>query len=93
MSKTGAKGTTKLGKDSRSKRLGVKIFAGQKVKPGMIIVRQRGSKFIPGENVKKGRDDSLYATEPGVVEFKTTGKICYDGKRKKVKKVAVVNSS
>ena len=61
MSKTVGKSTTKLGHDSQSQRLGVKLFGGQSVKAGMIIIRQRGTKFMPGENVKKGKDDSLYA--------------------------------
>jgi len=52
MSKTVGKSTTKLGKDSKSKRLGIKAFGGQAVKTGMVLVRQRGTKFIPGKNVK-----------------------------------------
>jgi len=71
MAKTKAKGATKLGRDSRPKYLGVKLFEGQKTKPGMIIVRQRGTKFCPGENVRKGTDDTLYATKKGIVKFKT----------------------
>ncbi len=69
MAKTKSAGSTKLGRDSRSQRLGVKIFGGQRVKPGMIIIRQRGTKFLPGKNVKKGKDDTLYAKRAGVVRF------------------------
>lgn len=69
MAHTKAKGTSKLGRDSRAKRLGVKVFGGQKINAGMIIVRQRGSKFYAGENVKKGADDTLYAKKEGVVAF------------------------
>ena len=69
MAKTKSAGSTKLGRDSRSQRLGVKIFGGQQVKPGMIIIRQRGTKFLPGKNVKKGKDDTLYAKKAGVVRF------------------------
>ncbi len=71
MSKTKATGATKLGRDSQPKYLGVKLFEGQKVKPGMIIIRQRGTKFLPGKNVKKGSDDTLYAVKKGLVKFGT----------------------
>jgi len=65
-----AGGSTVLGRDSISKRLGVKIFGNQRVKkPGEIIVRQRGTKFHPGENVKRGEDDTLFAMKPGFVKF------------------------
>jgi large subunit ribosomal protein L27 len=71
MAKTKAAGATKLGRDSLPKYLGVKLFEGQKTKPGMIIVRQRGTKFLPGKNVRRGGDDSLYAVKKGVVRFRT----------------------
>lgn len=71
MAKTKSRGSSRLGRDSQPQYLGVKLFAGQKVKPGMIIVRQRGTKFLPGKNVKKGRDDTLYALKAGKVCFKT----------------------
>jgi large subunit ribosomal protein L27 len=64
-------GSTKNGRDSHSKRLGVKKFAGEKVKGGAILVRQRGTKFFPGKNVGIGSDDTLYAKIPGKVEFET----------------------
>ena len=57
------------GRDSESKRLGVKRFGGQQVKAGEIIVRQRGNKHFPGENVAQGKDDTLYALADGVVYF------------------------
>jgi large subunit ribosomal protein L27 len=66
-------GSSRNGRDSNAKRLGVKIFAGQKVKAGMIIVRQRGTRFRPGAGVGIGRDDTIFATRPGVVEFRTSG--------------------
>lgn len=69
MAHTKAKGTSKLGRDSRSKRLGVKIFSGQKVNAGQIIARQRGSKYFAGENVKIADDDTLYSKISGVVTF------------------------
>ncbi|MCX6763140.1 MAG: 50S ribosomal protein L27 [Candidatus Moranbacteria bacterium] len=64
-----AGGSTQLGRDSISKRLGVKIFGGQKVKIGQIIIRQRGTKYHPGQNVKRGEDDTLFAMKDGVVKF------------------------
>lgn len=64
-----AGGSTQLGRDSISKRLGVKKFGGQKVKSGQIIIRQRGTKFRPGKNVKRGEDDTLFALKDGVVKF------------------------
>ena len=62
-------GTTRNGRDSKSKRLGVKSFAGQQVTAGSIIVRQRGTKIHPGVGVGKGGDDTLFAKVDGVVEF------------------------
>ncbi len=66
-------GSSKNGRDSQSQRLGVKIFAGQEVKAGMIIVRQRGTRFRPGPGVGIGRDDTLFALREGVVEFHRSG--------------------
>ncbi len=65
-------GSSKNGRDSESKRLGVKRFGGQTVKAGEIIVRQRGTKFHPGANVGCGRDYTLFAKEAGVVQFSKT---------------------
>jgi|TARA_B000000565_G_C23470192_1_gene255586 large subunit ribosomal protein L27 len=67
-------GSTKNGRDSIGKRLGVKLFGGQKVRCGGIIVRQRGTKFYPGKNVGLGRDHSIYALIDGLVEFQKKGK-------------------
>lgn len=64
-----AGGSTALGRDSKGQRLGVKTCGGQLVHPGMIIVRQRGTKFHPGNNVRRGSDDTLYATAIGTVCF------------------------
>ncbi len=69
MSKTKGGGSTRNGRDSESKRLGVKVFDGGQVTAGSIIVRQRGSKIHPGMNVKKGGDDTLFATAEGKVKF------------------------
>ena len=69
MSKTKGGGSTKNGRDSNAQRLGVKVYDGTQVTAGSIIVRQRGTKFHPGENVGKGGDDTLFATADGVVKF------------------------
>ena len=68
-----AGGSSKNGRDSNPNFLGVKRFGGQKVNAGEIIVRQRGTKFHPGLNVGKGRDDTLFALKTGNVEFKNQG--------------------
>ena len=62
-------GSTRNGRDSNSKRLGVKAYGGEKVSAGSIIIRQRGTSFLPGNNVGKGKDDTLYALEEGIVSF------------------------
>jgi len=71
-----AGGSTSLGRDSQSKRLGTKLYGGQQAKAGSILVRQRGSKIRAGKNVKIGKDDTLYAITSGIVTFS----------RKKIKK-------
>tara|TARA_B100001175_G_scaffold291661_1_gene276953 strand:- start:979 stop:1236 length:258 start_codon:yes stop_codon:yes gene_type:complete len=74
MSKTKAAGSSKNGRDSAGRRLGVKLFGGQSVNTGGIIVRQRGTKFYPGENVGIGRDHTLFALKNGLVAFNKKGK-------------------
>jgi large subunit ribosomal protein L27 len=91
MSTTKSAGSTRLGRDSRSKRLGVKIYQGQKVKSGAIIIRQRGTKFIPGDNVGCGRDHTLFALQPGIVKFRTTRKKGFNGSQRIAKIVEVVS--
>ncbi len=68
-------GSTKNGRDSQSKRLGVKRFGGQVVRAGNIIVRQRGTRFKPGKNVGLGRDFTIFALVDGVVEFQDKGRL------------------
>jgi large subunit ribosomal protein L27 len=68
-------GSSKNGRDSNSQRLGIKVFAGQTVTGGSIIVRQRGTRYKPGENVGLGKDDTLFATVPGRVEFRDRGRL------------------
>ena len=78
-----AGGSTRNGRDSESKRLGVKLYGGQAVQPGNIIVRQRGTRFHAGPNVGCGKDHTLFAKAAGVIQFVTKG-------RKKRKFVTVV---
>ena len=66
-------GSSRNGRDSNPKMLGVKLFSGQRVKAGMIIVRQRGTKFKPGEGAGMGRDDTIFALRDGTVGFRTSG--------------------
>ena len=69
MSKTKGGGSTRNGRDSNSKRLGVKVYDGQDILAGGIIVRQRGTRIHPGNNVMRGGDDTLFALSDGVVKF------------------------
>lgn len=71
MSKTKGGGSTRNGRDSNAQRLGVKVYDGTTVPAGAIIVRQRGTRFHPGQNVGRGGDDTLFATADGVVKFGT----------------------
>ena len=64
-------GSSRNGRDSEAKRLGVKVFAGQRVTGGEIILRQRGTRFKPGAGAGLGRDDTIFATRAGTVQFKT----------------------
>ena len=65
-------GSSRNGRDSNPKMLGVKVFSGQQVKAGMIILRQRGTKFRPGDGTGIGRDDTIFAKRDGTVQFRTT---------------------
>ena len=70
-------GSSRNGRDSNPKMLGVKIFAGQDVKAGQVIVRQRGSRFRPGPGTDIGRDDTIFALRDGTAEFRTSGERRY----------------
>ncbi len=85
-----AAGSTHLGRDSNAQRLGVKLYAGQYAKAGSIIVRQRGSKFRPGDNVKIGKDDTLFATTNGIIKFSQKKMKKFTGNLDKVRLVHVV---
>lgn len=82
MSKVKAVGSSKNGRDSQSKRLGVKIFGSQKIKTGQIIVKQVGMKWHNGKNVGVGRDKTLFALKDGVVRFSQKNKTAFTGIKK-----------
>lgn len=87
-----AAGSTKNGRDSVAKRLGVKIFGGQTAKAGNIIVRQRGTKFFPGQNTSMGKDHTIFALEDGVVSFSEKQTVKYNGQSHKDKYVNVTKA-
>jgi large subunit ribosomal protein L27 len=92
MSKTKSTGTKTFGRDSISKRLGVKLYAGQVCKSGNVIIRQRGTKFLAGKNVRKGKDGTLYAVKEGKVKFRTIRKSRFNGKKRIAKVVDVIEA-
>jgi large subunit ribosomal protein L27 len=89
MAHTKSGGSTRLGRDSASKRLGVKRQNGQTVFAGEVLIRQRGTKYLPGINVRRGKDDTLYAAKGGVVEFRSTKKTRFDGNTRYAKIISV----
>ena len=90
MAHTKAKGSTKNGRDSAAQRLGVKRQHGQTVGAGEILIRQRGTKYLPGLNVARAKDDSLYAMVSGTVQFLSRSKVRFDGNRREVKVLTIV---
>ncbi len=90
MAHTKALGSTKLGRDSIAKRLGVKLNDGQKVMVGQIIIRQRGTKYLVGANVLRAGDDTLYAAKNGTVKMVQKTKTKFDGSRRKATLVSVL---
>ena len=93
MSHKKAGGSTRLGRDSTSQRLGVKLHDGEAVRKGMIIIRQRGTKFHPGKNVKKGGDDTILSMANGKVKFTQHKRLRFDGSMKMSKFVNVVEEA
>ncbi len=89
MAHTKSGGSTKLGRDSASKRLGLKRQEGQTVQAGEILIRQRGTKYLPGLNVGRGRDDTLYALRAGIVKFISKKKTRFDGNQRYAKIILV----
>jgi len=87
-----AGGSTRLGRDSISKRLGVKLFGEQKASSGNVIIRQRGTKFRVGGNVKMGKDNTLYAKISGVVKFAKRKRKGFDGRTKRTVLVSIEGS-
>ena len=90
MSTTKSAGSTRLGRDSGPKYLGIKLFAGEKAKAGQILVRQRGTKLFAGENVGMGKDNTLFALKEGVVRFSTKRKLGFDRSQRIVKVVHII---
>lgn len=90
MAHTKAGGSTKLGRDSASKRLGIKKFGGEFVKAGNILVRQRGSKWAAGTGVGVGKDDTIFAVTDGHVQFQKKGKLSHTGRKIEKTIVSVV---
>jgi len=82
-------GASRLGRDSQPKYLGIKISSGEIAKPGMIIIKQRGTKFLPGKNVKKGADDTLYSMKEGRVSFRAKKITKFDGSQRVARIVSV----
>jgi len=89
MSTSKSTGSSRLGRDSAAQRLGIKAYAGEAIRTGMIIVRQRGTRYLVGKNVKKGSDDTIYAAADGVVRFSTKLKSLFNGKQRRAKVVHV----
>lgn len=92
MSHKKAGGSTRLGRDSRAQRLGVKIHDGEVIKTGQIIVRQRGTKIHPGKNVKRATDDTLFSMTNGKVKFTNKKRSRFDGTLKMAKYANVVTA-
>ena len=89
MAHTKSLGSTKLGRDSISKRLGIKRNHGQSIMPGQVILRQRGTRYLLGANVGRGADDTVYAMKAGVVQYAATKKTRFDGSRRYATKISV----
>ncbi len=89
MAHTQSGGSTKLGRDSHAKRLGVKLQDGQPVKIGQIIIRQRGTRYLPGKNIGRSGDDSLFAMKNGVIKFGSKLKKGFDGRVRRATSVSV----
>lgn len=90
MAHTKQKGSSKNARESASQRLGVKLFGGQIARPGNIIIRQRGTKYLPGIGVRIGGDDTIYAIKEGKINFKTKKITKFDGSKKIVSKVSII---
>ncbi len=92
MAHTKSLGTSKNLRESEAKRLGVKKQNNEAVNAGQIIIRQRGTRYIPGKNVRRGADDTLYAATNGKVKFRSSKKTKFDGNKRYIKVVEVVTA-
>jgi len=90
MAHTKQKGSSRNNRESESKRLGVKLFGGQIARPGNVIIRQRGTKYLPGFGVRLGSDDTIYAVKEGKIFFKTKKVSRFDRSKRIVNVVSVV---
>ena len=90
MSTTKSAGSSKLGRDSRPKYLGIKLTDGVVAKTGQILVRQRGTRFLPGRNVRRAGDDTLFAMTDGIVKFTTRRKRGFDNSQRTAKVINVL---
>ena len=93
MAHTKSAGSTKYGRDSQPKYLGVKKYDGEKVQAGDIVIRQRGSRYCAGTGVRKGSDDTLYAVTPGVIKFTRIRKVRFDGTTRVAPVINVISPS
>jgi large subunit ribosomal protein L27 len=89
MAHTKALGSTKLGRESAAQRLGIKVNHGQRVHVGEIVIRQRGTKYLPGKGIMRAGDDTLYAVKNGIVHFAEKTKTKFDGNRRYATLVSV----
>jgi large subunit ribosomal protein L27 len=89
MAHTKALGSTKLGRDSAAQRLGIKVNHGQRVSVGEIIIRQRGTKYLAGQGIRRAGDDTFYAAKNGVVRYASKTKTKFDGRHRSATLVSV----
>ena len=89
MAHTKSGGSTQNSRDSQPKYLGVKLQSGETAKPGSILVRQRGTKFVPGDGAMIGKDDTIFAVIDGKVTFEQKRKINFDGSTRRIHRVSV----
>ncbi|OGD32356.1 50S ribosomal protein L27 [Candidatus Azambacteria bacterium RIFCSPHIGHO2_02_FULL_52_12] len=85
-------GSTRLGRDSAAKRLGVKLFEGERAYPGNILIRQRGTRYLAGKNVRMGSDNTLYSVTEGTIKFTQRSKKLFNGSSRSAKVVNVVSA-
>lgn len=90
MAHTKAGGSTKNSRDSAPKYLGIKLFSGEVAKPGVILVRQRGTKFTAGAGTKIGKDDTIYAVKNGAVKYELKRKVNFNGTKRHIHRVSVI---